>query len=97
MLEWYKAIILSIQFPSTAKIDDSFPGVVVRLNNKESSIKYLPDNGLVLLIAALNDGTLFWTRYRYTPLTYGPFTYPAWISFIVAGKYVPINTFLCII
>ena len=59
---------------------DSFPSRVLRLNNNEYSSKYLSANGLVLLIAALHDGNLFCTKYKYTSLKNGLFRNPVWIS-----------------
>ena len=44
MLELHKAIILSWQFSGIAMIAGTFLGVVLSLNNKESSNKYLSAN-----------------------------------------------------
>ena len=40
-----------------ARTADSFPGVVLSLNNNESSNKYLSANIFVLLMAALWEGS----------------------------------------
>ena len=41
-------------------------------------------------------GDLFWARYCYRSLKYGPVKYQAWISLIVISNCVPFSTFLCI-
>ena len=97
MIERYKVIILYKQFSGITKITDSFWGVVLSLNNKESSNRYLYANVLVFLIAALDNGDLFCTRYKCTSLKYRLFRYPAWISFTVTGKHVPFHILFCII
>ena len=55
---------------------------------------YLSANVSTLCIALLELGNLFCARYRYKSLKYGLFKYPAHISFIVTGRWVPVNTFL---
>ena len=72
-------------------------GLVFNLNNNESSNIYLSANVSTLCIVLLELGNLFCARYRCKSLKYGPFKYPACISFIVTGRWVPFNTFLWII
>ena len=90
-------MILSTQLSGIAKTADSFSGVVLSLNNSESSNKCLSANVSVILTATLCDGNLFCTKYEYTSLKYGLFKYTTWISFMVKGKCIPFNTYLCII
>ena len=53
MLEWYKVMILFTKPSGVVKTAVSFLGVVLSLNNNESSNRYFSANVLVLLIVAL--------------------------------------------
>ena len=61
-LEWYKVIILLVHISRTAGIAVSFSGVI--LNNSESNRMYLSANLSTLLIAALEVGSLYGSKYR---------------------------------
>ena len=75
----------------------SFSGIVTNLNNNESSNIYLSPSTSMLHIALLELGNLFCAKYKYMSLKYGLSRYSACISFMVTGRWVPFNTFLCII
>ena len=55
---------LSSQFSDITKSADSFPDVVLSLNNSESSNNYLSTAVLVLLIVALCGGKLLHAKYK---------------------------------
>ena len=76
MLRWYNIMILSTQLSVTAKTANSFLGVVLSLNNNESSSKYLSAK-VSVLIAVLEDGNLFHAKCEYTSLKYGLLQYLA--------------------
>ena len=61
-LEWYKAMILSVHILGTARIANSFSGLI--LNNSESNRMYLSANVSTFLIDALEVGNLFCDKYR---------------------------------
>ena len=60
-LEWYKVIILPAHISGTARTAVSFSGVI--LNNSESNRIYLYAKVSTFLIAALEVGNLFCTKY----------------------------------
>ena len=73
----------------------SFSGVI--LNNNESSRMHFSASISTLLIANLEEGSLFCDRYKYKSLKYELCKYPACISLISTGKWVPFSTFHWII
>ena len=75
----------------------SFSGVETILNNKECSIIYFSGDVSTFQIAVYVLGNIFWARHKKISLKEGLAKYPVCISFIVTGKYIPLNTFLCII
>ena len=93
-LELYRVMILSTHASGTARSAVSFSKVI--LNNSESSRKYYSASVLILLIANLEEGSLFCDRYKYRSLKYELCKYPACISLISTGKCVPFSTFLWI-
>ena len=93
-LEWYSVIILSTHASGTARTSVSFSGLT--LNNNESNRVYFSASASTLLIATLEEGSLFCDKYKYRTLKYELCKYPACISFILTGKWVPFNTFLWI-
>ena len=64
-LEWYKVIILSAHISSIANTAVSLSVVDVILNNNESNNIYFSAKASILLIAALELGSLFWAKYKY--------------------------------
>ena len=54
--------MLCTQVSGIAKTAVSFPGVI--LNNNESKRMYHSPKASTFLIAALEDGSLFWDKYR---------------------------------
>ena len=56
------------------------------LNNNESSRIYFPASASTLLIAILEEGSLFCDKYKYRSLKYELCKYPACISLISTGK-----------
>ena len=94
-LEWYSVMILSMHASGTARTAVSFSGLT--LNNNESSRTHFSASASTLLIAALEEGSLFCDKYKYKSLKYELCKYPVCISFISTGKWVPFNTFLRIL
>ena len=91
-LELYKVIILSAHVSGIGNNFVSFLGVITSVNNKESNNMYFYANVSTFTIADV----VFCARYKYKSLKYRLINYPAYISFTVAGKYVPFRAFLCI-
>ena len=90
---WYNVIILSMHASGTARTAVSFSGLT--LNNKESNrIYFSRKHASTLLIATLEEGSLFYDKHKYISLKYALCKYPACISFISTSKWVPFNTFL---
>ena len=90
-------MILSAHISGIANNAVSFSQIVISLNSRESSKIYLSTSTSTLCIALLELGNLFCAKYRYKSLKYGLFKYSACISFMVTGKCVPFNIFLCMI
>ena len=70
---------------------------MINLNCNKSNKIYLSASTSTLNIALLELGYLFCAKYKYISLKYGLVTYPTCISFMVTGRCVPFNTFLCMI
>ena len=94
-LEWYRVIILSMHVSGTARTAVSFSGVI--LNNSQSSRIYFSASVSILLITNLEEGSLFCDKCKYRSLKYELCKYPACISLISTGKWMPFSTFLWII
>ena len=73
-LLWYSVIILSVHDSGTTKTAVSLSEEI--LNNSESSRTYFSASASVFLIASLEDGNLFWDKYKYNSLKYGLCMYP---------------------
>ena len=56
------------------------------LNNNESNRIYFSASTSTLLIAILEEGSLFCDKYKYRSLKYELCEYPACISLILTGK-----------
>ena len=96
-LEWYSIIILSVHTSDIANNAVSTSGAVMILNNNESSNIYFSSSVSTFQIAVFVLYNVFWAKHRYKSLKYGLIKYPSCISFTVAGKCIPLRTFLWII
>ena len=76
-------MILSMHVSQTTRTAVFFSGVI--LNNSESSRMYFSASVYTLLIANLEEDSLFCDSYKYV-LKYEIFKYPACISLISIGK-----------
>ena len=74
-LECYRVITLSTHDSETARTAASCSGII--LNNSESSR---------ILIASLEDGSLFCDKYEYRSLKYELYKHPTCISLTLTGK-----------
>ena len=90
-------MILSAHISGIANNTVSFSGIVISLNSNESNKIYLSTSTSTLHIELFELGNLFCAKYRYISLQCGLFKYPTCISFMVSGRGVPFNTFLCMI
>ena len=68
----------------TARTSVSFSGLT--LNNNESNRIYFSASVSTLLIAALEEGSLFCYKYKYRSLKYELCKYPAFFSFTSTSK-----------
>ena len=90
-------MILSAHISGIANNAVSFSGIVISLNSIEYNKTYLSASVSTLHIALFDFGNLFCANYWYISLKYGLLKYPSYISFMVTGGGVPLNTFFCII